>query len=295
MIYYKEVYLLAIPGLLYFLLLKYLPMAGTYIAFTDFSPMRGIFGSTFVGLKHFQRLFSYPEILGRLLRNTFIISGMRLLIGFPVPIILALMLNEMRNNKLKRVYQTLMYLPHFISLVVIASITFLILNPNRGIINYLIVSAGGQPVHFVLQQEYFRWIVVLQGIWKNAGWGTIIFLAAIVGIDPVLYEAASIDGIGRFGKMWYITLPGIMSTIIVLLILRIGRLINENFQQIFLMLNSLTYEVGDVFETYVFRIGLAGSQVSFAAAIGFFKAIVAMIMVLGANKLARRVGQSGIF
>ena len=295
MYYYRGVYIIAIPALLYLLIFKYLPMIGNYIALTDFNPMKGIFGSDFVGLKHFIRLFRYPDILLRLLANTFIISGMRLLFAFPVPIVLAILLNEKRNQFSKRVYQTVLYVPHFISLVVVASITHLILDPGSGIINYLIIQMGGKPIAFLLKKEYFRWIIVIQGIWMHSGWGTIIYLAALSGIDQNLYDAAAVDGVGRFGRIIHVSLPGIMNTIIILLILRIGKLINENFQQIFLMLNPSTYEVGHVFETYVFRFGIELGQVSFAAAIGLFKAIVAVIMVNGANTIARKFKYAGVY
>ena len=293
--YYKGVYLLAILPFAYLLLFKYLPMFGIYIAFTDFNPMKGIFASPFVGLKHFKRLFMYPDILLRLLRNTFVISGMRIIFAFPIPIILAILLNEKRNQFSKRIVQTVLYLPHFISLVVIASITYIILSPSSGIINFILTKLGIAPISFIYKQAYFRWIIVLQSIWKNSGWATIIYLAALSGIDPNLYDAADIDGVGRFGRIFYISLPGIMNTIIILLILRIGKLINENFQQIFLMLNSLTWEVGDVFETYVFRMGIELGKVSFAAAVGFFKAVVALIMVISANKIARMYGHKGVY
>lgn len=293
--FYKGVYFLMIPGFLYLLIFKYLPMAGIYIAFTDFSPRRGIYGSEFVGFKHFVRLFSHGDILGKLLRNTFTISGMRLLVGFPIPIILALLLNEMNGQRLKKTFQTMIYFPHFISMVVLASITMTILSPTDGVVNYAIVALGGEPISFITEQDYFRWIIVFQGIWKSAGWGTIIYLAALSGVDPNLYEAADMDGVGRWGKMWHISLPAISDTIIILLILNVGKLINENFQQIFLMLTPFTYEVGDVFETYVYRLGIVGNQVSYAAAIGLFKSIVAMVMIIGANKVARRFGSSGVY
>ena len=293
--YYRGVYLLALLPFTYLLLFKYLPMVGVYIAFTDFNPMKGIFLSPFAGLKHFKRLFMFPDILIRLLRNTFVISGMRIIIGFPIPIILAILLNEKRHQISKRVYQTVLYVPHFISLVVVASITTIILSPSSGIINFVLIKLGFDPIPFLFKQQYFRWIIVFQSIWQHSGWATIIYLAALSGIDPNLYDAAAIDGVGRLGRIRHIAIPGIMNTIIILLILRIGKLIDENFQQIFLMLNSLTWEVGDVFETYVFRMGIQLGQVSFAAAVGFFKAIVALVMVIGANRVARRFGYKGIY
>jgi putative aldouronate transport system permease protein len=288
------VYLLPIPGLAYFAILWFIPAIGNVLfALIDYHPLKGFFGSDFVGLKHFIRLFSVPD-LGMMLRNTFIISGMRLVFAFPVPIILSLLMNDVRNETVKRTFQNVIYLPHFLSWVVVATISLSMLAP-QGFINLVIAALGGEEKHFMLYPQYFRWILVFQGIWKSAGWGTVIYLAALSNIDPNLYEAAEMDGCSRFQRTIYITFPALLGTIVVVFLLSVGRLINENFQQIFLMLNPIVLEKGDVFETYIFRVGIEKGQFGYATAVGLFKSIVAFVMVVGANWVIRRAGQRGIY
>jgi putative aldouronate transport system permease protein len=283
-----------LPGFVTILLFRYFPILGNVFAFIDFNPIAGVFGSKWVGLRYFRELFAFED-LTMLLRNTFIISGMRLLFGFPVPIVLAILINDISSSFLKRSVQSTVYLPHFVSWVVVATISIRILSPSGGLINNIISAFGGEPVFFLSRPGLFRWILVGQGIWKEGGWGTVLYLAALSGIDPNLYEAAQIDGAGRWRQVLHVTIPGISSTIVILLILSVGRMINENFQQIFLMMNPLVYEVGDVFETYVYRIGIVGGRFGYATAIGFFKSVVALVMVVGANQVAKKVGQAGLF
>jgi putative aldouronate transport system permease protein len=287
--------LLAVPGILYFAVFRIFPAFGNFaFALIDFHPLRGFFGSAFVGLKYFERLFSNPE-LGMMMRNTFIISGLRLIFAFPVPVVLALLMNDIRNEPVKSLIQNVIYLPHFISWVVVATITVSILAPGGGLANQVIALLGGKEINFLIKPELFRPILVVQGIWKEAGWGTVIYLAALSSVDPNLYEAAEIDGCNRMQKTWHITVPAIMSTVVVVFLLNVGRLINENFQQIYLMMNPLVAEQGEVFETFVFRIGLEQGQFGYGTAVGLFKSVVALVMVVGANSIIRRFGQRGIY
>lgn len=291
---YREVYLLLIPGFVYFVVLWFVPAVGNALfAMINYHPLRGFLGSEWVGLEHFRRLFSVPD-LGRMLRNTFVISGMRLAFGFPVPIVLSLLLNDVTNDRLKKTFQNIIYLPHFLSWVVVATISLSILAPD-GLINILVQLLGGEPRNFMVQPSYFRWILVFQGIWKEAGWGTVIYLAALSSVDPNLYEAAEMDGCNRLQRTRYITFPAILGTVVVVFLLAVGRLVNENFQQIFLMLNPIVLEKGDVFETYIFRVGIESGQFGYATAVGLFKSVVAFVMVVGANWLIRKSGRRGIY
>ena len=287
------IYLIMIPGMLYFLLFRIIPLWGNLFAFMEYNVVRGVFHSRWVGLKHFRRLFAYDE-LWRLVRNTFIISGMRLIFGFPVPVLLSLFLNDTANQKIKRSIQSLIYLPHFISWVVVASITMQVLAP-KGIINNILEPFIDTPINFLTNASLFRPIIVLQGIWREAGWSTVMYLAALAGVDPSLYEAAEIDGCSKWQKTRLISLPAIKGTVIVLFLLAIGRLVNENFQQIFLMMNPLTQEVGEVFETYVFYMGIVGGKFGLSTAVGLFKSIVAFTMIVISNSIIRALGERGIY
>lgn len=290
---YRAIYLMALPGIIYFILFRFLPVWGNLFAFVDYSPMKGIWGSPWVGWKHFDRLFNHSDLF-MLLKNTFVISFSRILIGFPVPILLSLFLNDVANQSLKKRIQSVIYLPHFLSWAVAANILLIILSPH-GLLNAFLETLGREPVNFLIEQDYFLFILNGQSIWKEAGWGTVIYLAALSGIDPQLYEAANIDGASSWQKIKYITLPGIKGTILILLILRIGRLINENFEQIYLLMNPLNREAAEVFETYVFRIGIQGGEFSYTTAVGIFKSIVAITMVASSNHLIKRMGERGIY
>ncbi|WP_090823197.1 sugar ABC transporter permease [Paenibacillus sp. yr247] len=289
-----ELYMLLLPGLAFFLIFKYAPMFGIVMAFQDYSPFQGITGSKWVGFKHFADMFAYDGFW-RLLRNTLLISCYNIVFYFPAPIIVALMLNEIRREWFKKSVQTIIYLPHFISWVVVGSITYFLLNPEEGLINQLLTHSGMHSMPFLTDSNWFRTIIVSQSIWKEVGWGTIIFLAALAGVDPQLYEAAVVDGAGRWRQLWHVTLPALRSTIIVLLILRLGHVLDVGFEQIFLMLNELVYQVGDVFDTYVFREGITGGRFSFGVAVGLFKSVVGLILVISANWLAKKAGEEGIY
>ncbi|NHN32685.1 ABC transporter permease [Paenibacillus agricola] len=290
----RWLYVFLAPGIVYFLLFKYVPMWGVLMAFKNYQPHAGLMASNWVGLKHFIRFFSEPTFF-KLFGNTMWISVLDLIIFFPVTIILALLLNEIRHQFFKRTMQTLIYLPHFLSWVVVVGIFYIFFTTEGGLINELIAASGGQKVNFLMSDEWFRPLIITQLIWKDAGWGTIIFLAALAGIDPSLYEAARMDGANRIKQLWHITLPSIRSVIIILLILRMGNFIDLGFEQIYLMLNALNRNVGDVFDTYVFVVGLQQGQFSYAAAVGLFKSVVGLILVFGSNFLARKMGEEGIF
>nr|WP_317890134.1 sugar ABC transporter permease [Paenibacillus sabuli] len=283
-----------IPGVLYFVIFKYLPMWGVLLAFKDYQPFIGFAGSPWVGFKHFERFFTDPSF-GLLFRNTFIIAAMNLAFFFPVPIVVALMLNEMRLALFKRIAQTFIYVPHFFSWVVIAGITYIMLTTEGGIVNEAIAGAGGDKVNFLMSESWFRPLIVLQMIWKEAGWGTIIFLAALSGVDPSLYEAARIDGANRWRQMMHVTLPAIRSTIVILLILRLGNFLDLGFEQIYLMLNAMNRDVGEIFDTYIYTNGIQRGLFSYTTAVGLFNAAIGLLLIVAANKIAKRFGEEGVF
>lgn len=295
--YFKQhiwLYALLLPGLLYFILFKYVPMGGLVIAFKDYSPFLGIWGSKWVGFDQFKKFFSTPDFW-RLLRNTLGISLLQLVLYFPAPIILSLFLNEVRHSGYKRTVQTLVYVPHFVSWVIVASLTYQLFNVSDGIINQLLNLIGVGSVDILSKSSTFWGLIVGQDIWRETGYGTIIFLAALAGVDQEMYEAARVDGAGRWRLMWHITLPAIRGTIIMMLILRVGGLLNTGYEQIFLMRNDLNIETADVFDTYIYTRGIKQGQYSFSSAAGMFKSVVGMILVLGSNKISKMFGESGIY
>ncbi|TBL71166.1 ABC transporter permease [Paenibacillus thalictri] len=290
----RWLYLILLPGVLYFIIFKYVPMLGLAMAFQDYKPYLGFAGSPWVGLKHFERFFTEPQFW-MLFRNTIVLAVYNIVFFFPLPIVLALMLNEVRNSVFKRFAQTILYLPHFVSWVVAVGIFYVLFTTEGGIVNELIARAGMDKIPFLLSEEWFRPMIISQSIWKEAGWGTIIFLAALSGVDLQLYEAARMDGAGRWRQLWHITLPAIRSTIVILFILRLGSFLDTGFEHIFLMLNSMNREVGEVFDTYVYLKGLTQAQYSYSAAVGMFKSVVGLILVLGSNWLAKKFGEEGIY
>lgn len=289
-----QIYLMLLPGILYFLVFKYLPMGGLIIAFQDYQPHLGIFGSQFVGLKHFIRLFTEPTFW-TLLTNTLVLFVLNMVFFFPLPIIVALMINAVRKKWLKNAIQTAIYVPHFMSWVIIVSITFVFLNKDNGVLNEMIASMGGEKIGFLTSPFWFRVVYVGQIIWRELGWSTIVYLAAITAVDIQLYEAADIDGCGRFGKIWHVTLPAIRGTIITLFILKIGRLLDLGFEHIYLLLNSLNRSVAEIFDTYIYTTGIKDGQFSFATAMSMFKGVVGLIMVVSANKLANKFDEDGVY
>ncbi|TDF92383.1 sugar ABC transporter permease [Paenibacillus piri] len=290
----KFLYLLITPGVLFFLIFKYVPMWGVIIAFQDYSPYLGVMESQWVGFEHFIRFFSNQDFY-LLFRNTMAISLLSLIFFFPLPILLSLLLNELRNEVYKKWIQSIVYMPHFLSWVIIAGITFLLLSQSSGVVNKMLVSFGFAKYDFLTNENNFWALLTIQNIWKETGWGTIIFLAAIAGVDPQLYEAAKMDGANRIRQAWHVTLPAIRSVIIVLFILRLGHIMDVGFEQVFLMMNGAVSNVADVFETYVYRLGIQQGQFSFSTAVGLFKSVVGLILVIVANKLAKRFGEEGVY
>lgn len=295
-------YILMIPGILYMLIFNYTPMAGLVMAFEDFSPYNGdtaiqaLFGSPFAGLKYFEKLFTGPDFW-RLLRNTLAISLANLIFAFPAPIILALLLNELRCKWFKRFSQTLVYIPHFVSIVIVAALTYQLFSTTDGVAYHMLVQVYGKQnaPDIMSDPKLFSTMIVGQNLWKETGYGTIIYLAALSSVDTQLYEAAKIDGAGRWQLMWHVTLPAIRGTIILMLIMKVGSLLNTGYEQIFLMQNAMNRSVSDVFDTYIYTKGIVNGQYSLATAAGLFKSIVSMVMVVGANKIAKLFGESGLY
>ncbi|WP_246320209.1 ABC transporter permease [Paenibacillus qinlingensis] len=286
-------YAFALPGMLYFLVFKYFPVWGLLLAFQDYSPFRGFFESEWVGLANFKELFAKADFL-ILLRNTLLLSLYNLVFYFPFVIVLALLLNDLRFKLYKKLVQSVLYLPHFVSWVIIAGITLIFFSPS-GVINHALNQWGGNDIPFLLSEHWFRPMMVLQHIWRDMGWGTIILLAALAGINPELYDAADVDGAGKLRSMWNVTLPGIRSTIVVLVLLQLGTALDSNFHQIFLADNPLVHNVANVFDLYVYQVGLVQGNFSMATTVGLFKSVVSLILVVGANYLAKLLGEDGIF
>ncbi|NOU97435.1 ABC transporter permease subunit [Paenibacillus sp. LMG 31456] len=290
----RYMYLMILPGLIYFIIFKYFPMYGLLIAFQDYLPYKGMAGSEWVGLKHFNKLFGEPEFWN-IFKNTFVLFLYNIVFYFPVPIVLAVMLNEVANVFFKRLVQSIVYVPHFLSWVIIVSIAYVMLTMDGGIINQLMLYFGFPKVNFLLNENWFHPMYIVQVIWREAGWGTIVYLAAIAAIDPQLYEAARMDGAGRFRQIWHITLPSIRSVIVVLLILRIGNVLDLSFEHVYLLLNSMNRSVAEILDTYVYTVGLKQGQFSFSTAVGFFKSFVGLFLVVLSNKLAKKIGEEGIY
>ncbi len=283
-----------LPGVAYFIIFQYVPLLGSVIAFQKYNIFSGIWGSEWVGFDNFKIMLEHPNFY-RILRNTLLIAFYKLAFGFPAPILLALLLNEVARKYYKRVIQTFLYLPHFLSWVIVGGIVMNILSPTTGLLNEIITRLGGESIFFMQKPEYFRSIVVISDIWRNVGWGTIIYLAALASVNMELYEAAEVDGAGRLRQTFSITLPAIMPTVIVLLLINIGDFLNLGAEQLLVLQNPLVLEVGDIIDTYVYRVGLLGGQFSQTAAVGMFKSVVGFILIIGANQLAKRTTGNSIF
>lgn len=290
---YGELYLLLVPGLFFLLLFKYVPMYGIIIAFQDFNIFNGVSGSEWVGLDQFRRLINSQDFL-IVFRNTLLISFYKIFFLFPIPIFIALILNEVHRMFFKRAVQTIIYLPHFLSWVIITGLFTSILSPN-GIVNEVIQWFGGESILFFMDNRFFRTIVVFTAGWKEIGWNAIIFIAAIAGIDQEQYEAARMDGASRIQQMFHITLPGMLATIVLVFILRIGNLLEAGTEQILTMYNSIVYETGDVIGTYVYRIGLGQMDYSFGTAVGLFNSVVGFLLIITGNYLSRVLLQRSIW
>jgi putative aldouronate transport system permease protein len=290
----RWLYIMLLPGIFYFLAFRYLPMWGILISFKDFLPFKGFWDSEWVGLKHFERFF-FDANFSLLFTNTLVLALYNLIFFFPLPILLAIMMNELRIGLVKRWVQTLIYIPHFVSWVVVVGIVYMFFSTEGGVINEMLAMMGIPKIDFLISSDWFRTMITFEVIWKESGWGTIIFLAALAGVDPGLYEAAKMDGAGRFRQLWHITLPAIRSTIMILLILRLGSFLDNGFEQIFLMLNSMNREVGEVFDTYVYVVGIQQGQFSYSTAVGLFKSVIGLILVVVSNWLSKRFTGEGLY
>lgn len=291
---YRILYLLSVPGILYFFLFKYVPLFGSVIAFQNYNIFKGITGSDWVGLEHFQKMFSHYDFL-RILNNTLLLGLYDLVIAFPVPILLAILLNEVRMIVFKRLLQTIVYMPHFLSWVVISGIFMGIFSMDAGVVNKALGFLGMQPIYFLGEDSYIRSILIGSGIWRDSGYGTIIFLAAIAGINPDLYEAAEVDGAGRLKQIWSITLPSLLPTIMILLLLHIGKFLDLGFERVFVFLNPLNLESGEILDTYIYKAGLLSQQYSYTTAIGLFKSVVGLMLILLGNFFSKKTTGESLY
>lgn len=289
-----QLYLLLIPVMLYYIVYQYLPMGGLVMSFQNYIPALGFFDSQWVGFDNFIRFFeSYS--FWRVLINTIEVSVLQLIFGFPFPVILALLLNEVRNKYFKRTVQTITYAPHFISTVVLVGMMTLVLSPSTGIVNKLIESLGGESINFMTEPGWFKPLYVISDIWQNAGWGAIIYVAALSSVDPQLHESAVIDGANRWQRIWHINLPGILPTIIIMLIMQTGRVMNIGFEKVFLMQTDPNLVASDVISTFVYRNGLIQGQLSFAAAVGMFNSVINFLLVFVVNKISNKLSDISLW
>lgn len=289
-----ELYLFLLPTVVFLALFAYQPMYGVQIAFKDFMASKGIWGSPWVGLEHFERFFQSYQFW-TVINNTLGISLYELLVAFPIPIVLALLLNQMINQKFKRFVQTVTYAPHFISVVVLSGMVYLFLSPGNGIVNSFIEMAGGEPIFFLSKPELFKTIYVFSGIWQSAGWSTIIYMAALSGVNPELHEAAVVDGASKMRRLWHIDLPGIAPTIVILLILNIGNFMSVGFEKVFLLQNSLNLSASEIIPTYVYKVGLLGAEYSYSTAIGLFNATINCLLLIAVNTIVKKMGQQSLW
>nr|WP_230200155.1 ABC transporter permease subunit [Bacillus niameyensis] len=287
-------YLLVFPVIVYFVIFKYIPMYGVQIAFKEFIATEGITGSQWIGTEHFERFFN-SHYFWRLIKNTLGIGVYQLLVGFPIPIILALLINEVRKNAFKRFAQTITYAPHFLSVIVLVGMLFLFLSPSNGIINKLIVLFGGEPIFFMTEPSWFKTTYVFSGVWQQMGWSSIIYLAALSAVDPQLHDAAKIDGASRIQRIWHVNIPAILPTIIILLILQSGDILSVGFEKVFLMQNELNMESSDVIATHIYRSGILGAQYDYSAAIGLFESVVNFIILIMVNNFAKKTSSTSLW
>lgn len=286
--------LMLAPVLVYYLMFRYAPMFGIVISFMDYNLFKGLAGSEWVGLKYYKLFFANPDALV-IIKNTILLGGYKLLFGFPAPIILAILINELRSKTYKRVIQTVSYLPYFLSLVVVSSIIVMFLSPSNGWVNEMLQQMGFPAINFLQKSEWFRTIYVGSEIWQQTGWNSIIFLAAITTIDPQLYEAAKMDGAGRFRQIWHVTLPGMATTVVIMFIVQIGYVLEIGFEKVFLLSNAATYDTADVIATYVYRVGILQGGFSYGTAIDLFMGVIGFLLVYLSNKLARRYGETSLW
>lgn len=286
-----DLYLLIVPVVLYFLLLKYLPMYGIQIAFKDFTAAKGIWGSPWAGFKHFERFFNNYQFW-TLIKNTLGISLLQILVAFPIPIVFALLVNEVRGKWFKKSVQSIAFMPHFLSTVVLVGIVMAFLSPSTGLVNNVIRLFGGEPVYFMTEPSLFKPIFVLSDIWQNAGFSSVLYIAVLAGIDKSLYEAAMIDGASKLRRLVHIAIPCLVPTAVIMLIFQFGSIMDVGFEKIYLMQNDLNRSSSSVISTYVYEMGLLGSQFSFSAAVGLFNSVINFVLIVVVNQIARRSGTS---
>ena len=289
-----QLYIMCLPAVIYFLIFAYKPMYGIIIAFKNYSMRKGIMGSPWIGFGNFERLFSsywFPIIL----KNTLTLSGLTLILGFPIPILLALILNEVQNSRFRKGFQTISYAPHFISTVVLCGMLTLFLSPSSGVINRFITMLGGEHINFLQEPSMFKWVYVLSGVWQEMGWGSIIYFATLSGVDKALIEAADIDGASRLQKIWYINLPVLVPTILILLILNCGSLLSVGYEKVFLLQNPTNLSASEVISTFVYKSGLEKSGFSFGAAADLFNSVVNTIVLVLANTISKQTTKTSLF
>ena len=289
-----QLYLFLLPALAYFIVMRYVPMLGLQIAFRKYKASEGIWGSAWVGMKYFDQFFKGPNFV-RLLTNTLMISVGSLLLSFPVPVILALLLNQMPSKKYKKLVQTTIYAPHFISTVVLVGMIFLFFSPRNGIVNHLIAALGGERIHFTGEPSWFRPLYIGSEIWQNAGWGSIIYLAALSGINPELHEAAIMDGANKYQRVWHIDLPGILPTVVIMFILNAGKVMTVGFDKAYLMQTSLNKSTAEIIAVHVYQRGLLENQPSYSTAVGMFESVVNLVLILTVNFISKKVSDSSLF
>ncbi|HZG58131.1 ABC transporter permease [Paenibacillus sp.] len=289
-----DLYMLLVPAFVFFLIFAYIPMAGLLIAFKDYNIFQGIWASSWNGLENFREMFSIPEFW-EMTRNTLMLNLLGLVVGFPAPIILALMLNEIGSKYFKRISQSLLYLPHFLSWIVLGGIVYAVLSPQYGIVNQIMRKFGMSEIYFMADNTWWVIVYTLTTVWQGAGWGTIIYLAAMTAIDPSLYEAASIDGAGRLRKIWSITIPGILPTVVILLILNVGHMVSIGIEQPLAMANPVVMEVAEVISTYIYSVGIKQGEFGLTTAVGMVQSVINLGLILGANYLAKRRGGEGLW
>lgn len=289
-----DLYLIFLPVFAYYVIFKYIPMYGVQIAFKNFSAIKGITGSPWIGLNHFRQFFSSYYFVD-LIRNTLLISLYQLVAGFPLPIILALSINEMKNGPFKKTIQMVTNAPHFISSVVICGMLISFLSPSSGIINKLITTLGGEAIYFINEPKWFKTVYVISDIWQNTGWNSIIYIAVLAGVSPDLLEAAKIDGASRLQRIWYVNIPSILPTVITMLILNCGKIMTVGFEKIYLLQNDLNIQASDVISTYVYRAGLVNSRFSYASAIELFNSVINVILLLTVNRISRKVSDQSLW
>lgn len=289
----KYLYIMLIPFVLYYAIFYYMPFQGLRMAFMDYKPFLGMSGSKWVGFDNFAEFFNGPYFT-RIIRNTLLISFYNMIFAFPIPIILAILFNELRNKKFRVFVQTISYMPHFISTVVIAGLVVNFLSPSTGIVNILLEKLGFDSVYFLTKPEYFRIIFIIQGIWATAGFSSIIYFSSLMSIDSAQYEAAMIDGAGRFKQIWHVTLPGLLPTIGIMLLLGIGNIMNIGYEMIILLYQPITYETADVVGSFVYRLGIQNADYSMSTAVGLFNGIISLILVLTANRISKKISEVSI-